>query len=196
MNKYASWKYVVIAIALVVAFFYALPNLFGEVPAVQISGLRTNKVDATIQAAIEEALTTAKLGNTGIYLDGEAIKVRFATTDEQLKARDIIQTKVGPGYVVALNLLSDSPAWLRKLGAQPMYLGLDLRGGVHFLMQVDMKTAMDKAVDRYLGDIRSLMRDKKIYHNGLSRESFYASRKKMFWITRSAKLPRSIRIYY
>ncbi len=170
MNKYPVWKYAVITIALVVAFFYALPNLFGEVPAVQISGLRNNKVDAALSTQVEEALKTANITNTGIFLDGEALKVRFTSTDDQLKARDAIQAKIGAGYIVALNLLSNSPAWLTSIGAQPMYLGLDLRGGVHFLMQVDMKTAMDKNIDRYQGEFRSLMRDKKIYYSGLSRE--------------------------
>ncbi|MBL8510425.1 MAG: protein translocase subunit SecD, partial [Betaproteobacteria bacterium] len=166
MNKYPAWKYVLIVAALLAAFLYALPNLFGEVPAIQVSGLRANKADESTKTTVEDALKAAGLQPTEVLLDGEALKVKFKDTDTQLKARDAIQAKLGDGFVVALNLLSNSPAWLTKLGAQPMYLGLDLRGGVHFLMQVDMKAAQDKAVDRYTGDIRSLLRDKKIFYNG------------------------------
>lgn len=171
MNKYPAWKYTLIALALVVAFLYTIPNFFGEVPAVQISGLRTNKADATVQKQVEDALKEAKIEATSVELDGEALKVRFKDTGTQLQARDVIQQKVGSGFVVALNLVSNSPAWLSKINAQPMYLGLDLRGGVHFLMQVDMKAATDKAVDRFLGDIRILLREKKAYYTGLSKET-------------------------
>lgn len=166
MNKYPAWKYVLIVVALLVAFLYALPNLFGEVPAIQVSGLRANKADELTKTTVEEALKSAGLQPADVVLDGEAVKVKFKDTDTQLKARDVVQAKLGDGFVVALNLLSNSPAWLTQLHAQPMYLGLDLRGGVHFLMQVDMKAAQDKAVDRYTGDIRSLLRDKKIFYNG------------------------------
>ena len=170
MNKYPAWKYAVISIVLVVAFLFALPNFFGEVPAVQVSGLRANKADAALQTRVQDALKTANLAIDSIELEGEALKIKLRDTDTQLKVRDALQTKLGDGYVVALTLLSNSPAWLHKLGAQPMYLGLDLRGGVHFLMQVDMKAAIDKAVERYTGEIRVLLRDKKIYHNGISRD--------------------------
>lgn len=171
MNKYPAWKYTLIALALVVAFLYTIPNFFGEVPAVQISGLRTNKADAAVQKQVEDALKEAKLEATSVLLDGETLKVRFKDTGTQLQARDVIQQKVGSGFVVALNLVSNSPAWLSKINAQAMYLGLDLRGGVHFLMQVDMKAATDKAVDRFLGDIRILLREKKAYYTGLSKET-------------------------
>ncbi len=97
-------------------------------------------------------------------------RFRFADTDTQIKARDIIQAKVPAGYVVALNLQPAAPHWLQALGAKPMYLGLDLRGGVHFLLQVDMKAAANKSVERYVGDVRSLLRDKKVYYSGLARE--------------------------
>ncbi len=171
MNKYPLWKYILIAAALLVGAIYAAPNLFGEVPAVQVSGQRASvKVDAAMQAGLEAALKEAGVATRGVELAEGALRVRFADTDTQIKARDVIQGKVGPGYVVALNLVPSTPAWLQALGAKPMYLGLDLRGGVHFLLQVDMKAAASKSVERYLGDIRTLLREKKVYYSGLSRE--------------------------
>ena len=170
MNKYPVWKYVVIVVALVVAFLYTLPNFFGEVPAVQVSGLRTNKADADTQKQVEEALRAANIAVTSVVVEGESLKVRFKDGETQLRGRDVIQAKLGSGYIVALQLISNSPAWLASINALPMYLGLDLRGGVHFLMQVDMKAVLDKAVDRYTGDVRVLLRDKKIFYTGISRD--------------------------
>jgi len=170
MNKYPAWKYVLIIGALIVAFLYTVPNLFGESPAVQVSGLRTNKVDAGLQTRVADVLKTANLSNEGVELQGETLRVKFKNADTQFKGRDAIQAALGEGYVAALFNLSNSPAWLTKINALPMYLGLDLRGGVHFLMQVDMKAAIDKAVDRYLGESRALLRDKKIFYSGISRD--------------------------
>jgi preprotein translocase subunit SecD len=169
MNKYPAWKYAIIVVALVVSFLYTLPNFFGEVPAVQISGLRANKADAALQTQVQAALKTANLDADSVTVEGESLLVKFKDTEMQLKGRDALQAKLGDGFVVALQLVSKSPAWLSKIGSHPMYLGLDLRGGVHFLMQVDMKGAVSKAVDRYTGDIRALLRDKKIYHTGIAR---------------------------
>jgi len=171
MNKYPAWKYVLITVALVVAFLYAVPNLFGESPAVQVSGLRTNKVDAGLQTRVADTLKAANLTNEGVELQGETLRIKFKDTDTQFKGRDAIQSALGEGYVAALFNLSNSPAWLTKMNALPMYLGLDLRGGVHFLMQVDMKAAVDKAVDRYLGESRALLRDKKVFYSGISRDA-------------------------
>jgi preprotein translocase subunit SecD len=170
MNKYPVWKYVVIAAALVVALLYTLPNFFGEVPAVQVSGLRTNKADADTQRQVEEALKVANIVTTSVQIEGESLKVRFKDGDSQLKGRDAIQAKLGTGYIVALQLISNAPAWLTSINALPMYLGLDLRGGVHFLMQVEMKAVLDKAVERYAGDVRVLLREKKIFYTGIARE--------------------------
>jgi preprotein translocase subunit SecD len=170
MNKFPLWKYIVIAIALIVSFTYALPNFFGEVPAVQVSGQRSNKVEDALANKIEDALKQAGIAYQSAEREEGVLKVRFGDTDTQLKARDIIQAQIDKGYVVALNLISNSPKWLTAIGAKPMYLGLDLRGGVHFLLQVDMKAAANKAVERYLGDVRSQLRDKKIYYSGLNRE--------------------------
>ena len=170
MNKYPAWKYALITVALVVAFVYTVPNLFGESPAVQVSGLRTNKVDAGLQTRVTDALKAANFANDGVDLQGETLRIKFKDTDTQFKARDAIQSALGEGYVAALFNLSNSPAWLTKINALPMYLGLDLRGGVHFLMQVDMKAAVEKAVDRYLGESRALLRDKKVFYSGISRD--------------------------
>jgi preprotein translocase subunit SecD len=171
MNKYPVWKYVIIAIALVVGLVYAAPNLFGEVPVVQVSGARsTVKVDDAMRADLEAAVKGAGIALAGVDATEGQATFRFADTDQQLKARDVIAAKVPAGYVVALNLQASAPRWLQALGAKPMYLGLDLRGGVHFLLQVDMKAAATKSVERYLGDIRSLLRDKKVYYSGLARE--------------------------
>ncbi len=171
MNKYPIWKYAIIAVALLVSIVYATPNLFGEAPVVQVSGARASvKVDDALRAQLEAAVKAAGIALAGVDVAEGQATFHFADTDTQIKAREIIQAKVGPGYVVALNLQSSTPAWLQALGAKPMYLGLDLRGGVHFLLQVDMRAAANKSVERYLGDVRSLLRDKKIYYSGLARE--------------------------
>ncbi|MGD9786379.1 MAG: protein translocase subunit SecD [Sulfuricellaceae bacterium] len=171
MNRYPLWKYVVIAVALVLGLLYTLPNFYGESPAVQISPAKAvNKADSALLESAESALKQANVPYSGAVLDASGIKIRFADTDAQLKAKDILQGQLGSGYTVALNLLSSSPAWLHAVGALPMYLGLDLRGGVHFLLQVDMKAALDKAIDRMSGDIRSSLRDQKIPYSGVSRE--------------------------
>jgi preprotein translocase subunit SecD len=170
MNRYSLWKYIVIAVALVVGILYTLPNFFPEVPAVQISAPKV-KADADLLAQVETALKGANIPYRGATLDATGIKVRFADTDTQLKAKDAIQAKLGDSYIVALNLLSSSPQWLTSIGALPMYLGLDLRGGVHFLLQVDMKAALDKAGDRFTTDIRSLLRNEKIQYGGITRDA-------------------------
>jgi len=171
MNRYPLWKYVLIAMALTVGLLYTLPNFFGEVPAVQISPAKTTaKIDETLLSRVDQALSQASIKPDGMFLDPASIKVRFANTDMQLKAKDVLQSAVGENYVVALNLLSSSPRWLTKINALPMYLGLDLRGGVHFLLQVDMKGALTKAADRYAADIRTTLRGKEIRYAGLSRD--------------------------
>jgi preprotein translocase subunit SecD len=176
MNRYPLWKYILIAVALLVGVFYTLPNLFPEVPAVQVSTSKSNiKIDASTLQTVEEALKAANVPYRGETVDATGVKVRFADPDTQLKAKDVLQAKLNPdpnnpNYIVALNLLSSSPRWLAIIGARPMYLGLDLRGGVHFLLQVDMKAALDKAADRYTTDIRSLLREKRIVYAGIARE--------------------------
>jgi preprotein translocase subunit SecD len=171
MNRYPAWKYILIASALAVGIFYTLPNFFPEVPAVQVSTSKASvKIDAGTLQTVEDALKAANVSFNGALLDSNGVKVRLPDPDTQLKARDVLQQKFGDNYIVALNLLSTSPRWLASIGALPMYLGLDLRGGVHFLLQVDMKAALDKAGDRYLTDIRSLLREKKVLYSGIARE--------------------------
>ncbi len=171
MNRYPLWKYVLIAIALAVGILYTLPNFFPEVPAVQVSTSKsTVKIDTSTLSTVEDALKAGKVPYTGASLDATGIKVRLPDRDTQLHARDALASKLGDNYIVALNLLSTSPRWLASVGALPMYLGLDLRGGVHFMLQVDMKAALDKAADRYTTDIRSLLREKKVQYSGVGRE--------------------------
>ena len=175
MNRYPVWKYAIIVIALLVGVIFTLPNFFGEAPAVQISAAKASiKVDASTQNQVLEALKTANIPTEGVNLDGASIKARFDSADAQIKAKDAIQKALipdanNPNYVVALNLLSRSPAWLSALHAFPMYLGLDLRGGVHFMLQVDMQAALSKKAEALTGDIRTQLREKNIRHSGISR---------------------------
>ncbi len=176
MNRYAIWKYVVLGIALLVGALYTLPNFFGEAPAVQISSAKASaKIDLGLQERVESALKTAGLTPELLALEGSSLKVRFDSTDAQIKAKDAIQHALvpdpnDPSYVVALNLLARSPAWLSAMHAAPMYLGLDLRGGVHFMLQVDMPAALNKKAESLAGDIRSTLREKNIRHSGISRD--------------------------
>ena len=176
MNRYAIWKYVVLGIALLIGAFYTLPNFYGEAPAVQISAAKaTVKVDLGVQERVESALKTAGLTPELLALEGGSLKVRFDSTDAQIKAKDAIQHALvpdanDPSYVVALNLLARSPAWLSAMHAAPMYLGLDLRGGVHFMLQVDMPAALNKKAESLAGDIRSTLREKNVRHSGISRD--------------------------
>ncbi|MHB8949229.1 MAG: protein translocase subunit SecD, partial [Rhodoferax sp.] len=175
MNRYPVWKYVIILIALVVGVVYTLPNFFGEAPAVQVSAVKVGiKVDSSTQARVEEALKTAGLVPDAVTLDASSVKARFDNTETQLRAKDAIQKALIPdpgnaSYVVALNLLSRSPSWLTALNAFPMYLGLDLRGGVHFMLQVDMQAALTKKAESLAGDIRTSLREKNVRHSGINR---------------------------
>ena len=163
MNRYPLWKYLLIAFTIVVAAVYSLPNLFGETPAVQVS---TNRqaivINEQTQSKVSSALQSAGIQTDGMFIVDNSLKVRFKDTETQLKARDVIENTLGEGYITALNLLADSPEWMAKIKANPMFLGLDLRGGVHFTMQVDMKAAMQKTFERYAGDIRRELRREKI----------------------------------
>ena len=176
MNRFPLWKNVLVALALVLGFLYTLPNFFGEVPAVQVSSIKaTVKVDTQLLSRVEDTLKTAAITHTGLFSDQHSIRVRLADTDTQLRAKDVIEKALNPdpsdsAYSVALNLLSASPSWLTGIHALPMYLGLDLRGGVHFLLQVDMKGALTKRLDSTGADLRSLLRDKNIRHGGINRE--------------------------
>jgi preprotein translocase subunit SecD len=175
MNRYPLWKYLIIAVALVIGALYALPNLFGESPAVQVSAARASvRIDTTTVTRVEQALAAASLTPSLIQLDGNSVKARFDSTDDQIKARDALERALNPdatnpGHVVALNLLPRTPVWLASLKASPMYLGLDLRGGVHFMLQVDMPAALERRADVLTGDLRTALREKNIRHSGISR---------------------------
>ncbi|MEY4420679.1 MAG: hypothetical protein RLZZ498_1275 [Pseudomonadota bacterium] len=175
MNRYPLWKYAIIVIALLIGGLYTLPNFFGEAPAVQVSAAKSSvKVDLAVQERVQAALAAANLKPDMLTLEGASLKVRFDDTDSQIKAKDAIQQALVPdandaSYVVALNLLARSPAWLTSLNAAPMYLGLDLRGGVHFMLQVDMPAALTKKAESLAGDIRTGLREKNVRHSGISR---------------------------
>ena len=175
MNRYPVWKYVVIVIALLLSTVYTLPNFFGEAPAVQVSsGKATVKVDTSTLQKAEAALKAAGITPRALALEGSSIRVRLDTTDEQLKAKDALEKALipdtsNPSFVVALNLVTRSPAWLTSLSAAPMYLGLDLRGGVHFMLQVDMQAALTQRVEALTGELRTALREKDLRHGGISR---------------------------
>ena len=175
MNRYPIWKYAIIVVALLVSAIYALPNLFGESPAVQVSaGRSTVRIDTGTVTRVEQTLAAQGIQPSLLQLDANSVKVRFDDTDTQLKARDALEKAFNPdpadaGYVVALNLLPRTPAWLASLGASPMYLGLDLRGGVHFMLQVDMAAALQRRLDVLAADLRTLLREKSVRHGGIVR---------------------------
>jgi preprotein translocase subunit SecD len=175
MNRYPIWKYAIIVLAMIVGAIYTLPNFFGEAPAVQVSsGKATVKVDASTRARVQDVLAKSGIQPEAVALDATSVKVRVIDTDTQLKVKDALQKALNPDpadptYVVALNLLSGSPQWLAALRAAPMYLGLDLRGGVHFMLQVDMPAALTKKAESLAGDLRSALREKNVRHGGISR---------------------------
>ena len=176
MNRYPLWKYAILVVALLVGLIYTAPNFFGEAPAVQVSSAKaTLKLDASFAPRVQQLLEQAGLKPDFVQFDGNSVKARLPDTEAQIRAKDALSAALNPdpadpSYIVALNLLSRSPAWLTALHALPMYLGLDLRGGVHFLMQVDMKAALTKKIDALTGDARTLLRDKNIRHAGISRD--------------------------
>lgn len=179
MNRYPLWKYVIILIALLFGVLYTAPNFFGESPAVQISSAVSSvKIDSDTEKHIAQILHQGNLVSTGLFTDANAahptIRARFKDTDTQFKARDLIESTLNPDplhptYTVALNLLPNTPQWLQSIRALPMYLGLDLRGGVHFLLQVDAKEVLNKRVQGLQSSVRANLREKEIRHNGVSR---------------------------
>lgn len=182
MNRYALWKYIVIGVVLLIAALYTLPNFYGESPAVQVSsGKSTVKIDETVLARVEKALADAQLKPNGVFYEQGAqqntVRVRFDPTEaeKQLQAREVLERtlnpdRTDPSYIVAPNLVPNTPEWLLKINALPMYLGLDLRGGVHFLLQVDMHAAIEKRAESTASDLRTQFRDKRIRHAGISRQ--------------------------
>ena len=176
MNRFPTWKYVLIAVVVLAALLYTLPNFFGESPAIQVAAAKTTvKLEPSLLPRVEEALTKAGIPYSGMVYDATGIRVRFGDYDAQLKAKDVVERALNPdpkdpAYGVALNLVSASPSWLTRIHALPMYLGLDLRGGVHFLLQVDTAAAITKRVENLAGDLRNQLREKNIRHGGITRE--------------------------
>lgn len=171
MNRYPTWKYILVAIVFLIGLLYTIPNFYGESPAVQVSPTKaTLKANPELLKKVEGILQLANIQFDGIFLDASGVKVRFQNPEEQLKAKDKLIANLGKDYSVALNLFSQTPSWLLSIGAKPMYLGLDLRGGVHFLLEVDMKAALDKAAESSIGDFRSTLRREKINYFGISRD--------------------------
>ena len=170
MNRYPLWKYLLIGLVIVVSAIYALPNLYGETPAVQVSTNRQSiHIDQTTEQAVEEALKAANIQHNGMFIADGSLRVRLPNEELQSKARDAIEQKLGDNYIIALNLIANTPDWVTKLGANPMFLGLDLRGGVHFTMRVDMHAAVDKTFDRISGDFRRQLRKDKIRTGNMRR---------------------------
>src|SRR5450830_875183 len=178
MNRYPLWKYALIVIALLFGTLYTLPNFFGESPAVQISSAKsTIKVDSAVAERVQQILQQGSLAPESVAFDNgsaPSVRARFANTDTQFKAKTLLEKGLNtdpadPTYIVAFNLLPNTPQWLQSLHAFPMYLGLDLRGGVHFLMQVDVKAVMNKRLQGFQSSVRSVLRDKNIRHNGINR---------------------------
>jgi preprotein translocase subunit SecD len=170
-NHFPLWKNILILLILTLAAIYALPNFFGEDPSVQLSPARGSALDQALVTQSEKALADAGLKAKAVELSEKRLLVRFADTDAQLKAADALKAVYGDRYTVALNLAPATPNWLRNIGADPMYLGLDLRGGVHFMMQVDMDAAIKQAEERYAEDVRTLLRDSKIQYLSVDREN-------------------------
>ncbi len=167
LNQTIWWKYLLIALVLAVGLFYALPNVFGNDPGVQIRGARGLALDNSTLERVEGVLAGAELAAKSIVRDADGIKIRFHDSEDQLIARDLIEEDLGNGYTIALTLLSGAPTWLTNSGANPMYLGLDLRGGVHFLLEVDMENAITRARERYAGDIKSALREGKLRYRSV-----------------------------
>ncbi len=167
MNQYPLWKYLLILVAIVIGIFYALPNLYGEDPAVQVSALKGGTIDDAIVGLVQTRLADAGLKPKSVSLEDGRLLARFTDTEDQLAAADVIKDALDENHVVALNLAPSTPKWLQAINALPMYLGLDLRGGVHFLMEVDMNAAIDKALQRYSSDLRTVLRKEKVRYTSI-----------------------------
>ncbi|MCF8192080.1 MAG: protein translocase subunit SecD [Burkholderiales bacterium] len=171
MNRFPLWKNALIAIVMALGVIYTVPNLFGEVPAVQVVPARPGvKADTALMGQVEQALKAGGVSPGAVVSDERSIRVRLGSTEEQLKARDVLQQALGNQFIIALALQSASPEWMGSIRALPMYLGLDLRGGVHFLLEVDMKTALSKAIERSQNELRGSLREARVAYGGISRQ--------------------------
>jgi preprotein translocase subunit SecD len=171
MNRYPLWKYLIILLVIIPGLIYALPNLFGEDPGVQIAGAGSFDTDQDVLSQVERALAEQNIEPVRSTLDESGIRLRFKDTETQLRAKDVVQDELGKDFTVALSLLPATPSWLAAIGGDPMYLGLDLRGGVHFLMEVDVEGAVDNTEQRYVGDLRTVLREAKIRYLTIRRSA-------------------------
>ena len=169
-NHTPWWKWLIIAAVILPGAFYALPNLFGDDPGIQLRGSRGTTLETSQLATVQRVLDESKIGYRSLRLDDQGIRIRFPDTDSQLQARDELEIRLPTGYTIALTLMPAAPDWLSNVGALPMYLGLDLRGGVHFLLDVDMESAQRRAEDRYIADLRSTLREAKIRYRDVGRD--------------------------
>ncbi|MGK7296000.1 MAG: protein translocase subunit SecD [Candidatus Wenzhouxiangella sp. M2_3B_020] len=167
MNRYPAWKYILLIAVLAVGIIYALPNLFGDDPAVQVSSSRGFELDPALEGVVEGVLESEEIDAGSMDFTPERLMVRVSGSEEQLQLADALRAELGDAYVVALNLAPATPDWLRAIGAEPMVLGLDLQGGVHFLMEVDMETARQQQLERFVDDIRNLLRDERIRYRSV-----------------------------
>ena len=195
-NQYPLWTYLSIALIVAAGVLYSTPNLFGEDPAIQITSTRTAKVELSVQGDLEALLQRQQIPYKSIAIDDGKLLARFANTDDQIKAKahideELFKDTEKRAFSVALNLAPSTPSWMVAINAMPMYLGLDLRGGVHFLMEVDMKAAISQAVERYTGDVRSLLREKKVRYVSVGRRPYVAGQNGMIEITLSTSEERS-----
>jgi preprotein translocase subunit SecD len=170
-NHYPWWKYLVIIAILIPGAFYALPNLFGDDPGIQIRGTRNSNVDTELMQRVTETLQAASIPQKSAALDLNSLKVRFENTDDQLQARDLLRAELQGEYITAVTLLPATPSWMASLNARPMYLGLDLRGGVHFLMEVDMEQAIALAEERYVADFKASLREEKLRYRSVRNQA-------------------------
>ena len=171
MNRYPLWKYILIIVVTLVALVYALPNLYGKDPALQISPLRTAEINDSVALEVTAALDKTGMTHTPVNRIDGSLVVRFDNEETQLQAQAVVSEALGKSYVVALNLAPATPAWLRALRAEPMFLGLDLRGGVHFLLEVDMQAAVRKTEERYVSDLRTLLRENRVHYMTITQQS-------------------------
>ena len=169
LNRYPLWKYLMVIVVIAIGFLYAAPNLYGEDPALQVSASRGAEVKLETLDQVKETLDEAKIPVKHAAFEHGFILIRFNNTEDQLKARDIVANKLGDNFITALNLAPSTPAWLEAIGAAPLKLGLDLRGGVHFLMEVDMAEALAKQQEQMVQDFRAELRTQKIRYSGVRR---------------------------
>ncbi len=170
MNRYPLWKNLLVVVVMLIGILYALPNLFDQDPAMEITGTRRATVDQAVETRVLEALKQAGISVKSMDSETNRLLLRFADSDTQLRAKDVLEGVLGSDYTVALTLSTDVPGWLRAIGAKPMYLGLDLRGGIHVLIDVDMEAAVRQALDRYAGDIRTFLRKQKLRYTRVAQK--------------------------